>query len=247
MLKETYQPPRESKQAVIGILMMDARIKRIPGDVGNPATFPFPVLCRKVHGATLKRLINDRDPSLIEPFIKAGWELVKEGIKALTSTCGFMILFQQELAREFPIPVFASSLLQLPFIERTLRPHDRIGVLTADAGNLTVEHLQRAGGDINRITIFGLENKPNFQEAIFAESGHIDPAKVQAEVVQQTERMLAADNRIRSILLECSNLPPYAAAVQKAVGLPVYDFTTMINHVYMALTRSTFGPTPRKV
>jgi hypothetical protein len=229
---------------VIGILMMDARIERIPGDVGNPATFPFPVSCRKVHGATLKRLISDRDPSLLGPFIQAGWELVREGVQALTTTCGFMILFQQELAREFPVPVFTSSLLQLPFIERTLRPDDRIGVLTADAGNLTPEHLQRAGGDVSRITIFGLENQPYFREAIFAGTGHIDPAKVRSEVVRQSERMLAADNRIRSILLECSNLPPYAAAVQEAVGLPVYDFTTMIFHVYMALTRRPFGPTP---
>jgi hypothetical protein len=221
----------------IGILVMDARIKRIPGDVGNPATFPFPVLCRTVAGATLQRLITERDPSLLEPFIAAGWELVREGVKALTTTCGFMILFQEELAREFPVPVCTSSLLQLPFIERTLRPQDRIGILTADAGNLTPEHLRRAGGDLSRLTVCGLENGSFFREAIFSGSGRLDAGNVEAEVVAQARRMTTADPAIRAVLLECANLPPYAAAVQRAVGLPVYDFVTMIHHVQSALSR----------
>jgi hypothetical protein len=224
----------------IGILVMDARIKRIPGDVGNPATFPFPVLCRTVAGATLQRLITERDPSLLEPFIAAGWELVREGVKALTTTCGFMILFQEDLAREFPVPVCTSSLLQLPFIERTLRPQDRIGILTADAGNLTPEHLRRAGGDLSRLTVCGLENGSFFREAIFSGSGRLDAGNVEAEVVAQARRMTTADPAIRAVLLECANLPPYAAAVQRAVGLPVYDVVTMIHHVQSALSRTPF-------
>ena len=234
-VKATPAPP-----ATIGILVMDARIERIPGDVGNPATFPFPVLCRTVAGATLKRLITERDPSLLGPFIAAGRELVREGAKALTTTCGFMILFQEDLAREFPVPVFTSSLLQLPFIERTLRPQDRIGILTADAGNLTPEHLRRAGGDVSRLTVCGLENGPFFREAIFSGSGRLDAGNVEAEVVAQARRMTTADPAIRTVLLECANLPPYAAAVQRAVGLPVYDFVTMIHHVQSALLRAPF-------
>jgi len=224
----------------IGILVMDARIERILGDVGNPATFPFPVLCRTVAGATLKRLIAERDPSLLEPFIAAGRELVRQGVKALTTTCGFMILFQEDLARAFPVPVFTSSLLQLPFIERTLRPQDRIGILTADAGNLTEEHLRRAGGGVSRLTVGGLENGPFFREAIFSGSGRLDAGNVEAEVVAQARQMVAADPAIRAVLLECANLPPYAAAVQRAVSLPVYDFVTMIHYVQSTLSRAPF-------
>jgi hypothetical protein len=224
----------------IGILVMDARIERILGDVGNPATFPFPVLCRTVAGATLKRLIAERDPSLLGPFIAAGHELVREGVKALTTTCGFMILFQEDLARALPVPVFTSSLLQLPFIERTLGPLGRVGVLTADASNLTAEHLRRAGGDPERVTIAGLEKEPAFREAIFSGTGRIDPAAIQAEVVRQTERLVTENERIAAILFECANLPPYAAAVQNALGLPVYDFVTMIHYVHSALSRASF-------
>jgi hypothetical protein len=199
--------PITAAQPAIGMLVMDANIRRIPGDVGNPATFPFPVVCRTVAGATLERLIAKRDRSLLKPFVEAGWELVRQGVKALTTTCGFMVLFQRELAAEFPVPVFTSSLLQLPFIERSLRPRDRIGILTADAANLTAEHLRRAGGDEERLTVCGLEDQPCFREAIFSGSGRLEPEKVASEVVGQARRMVASDPAIRAILLECSNLP----------------------------------------
>jgi hypothetical protein len=223
-------------QPSIGILVMDAPIKRIPGDVGNPASFPFPAICRTVPGATLRRLIAERDRSLLAPFVEAGWELVRQGVRALTTSCGFMILFQEDLAREFPVPVFTSSLLQLPFIQATLRPRARIGILTADAFNLTTEHLCRAGGDLDRITVAGLENQPRFREAILEGSGRIDVPGVEAEVVEQAKRMLAADPHIAAFLFECANLPPYAAAVRAALGLPVYDAVTMIRHVHAAFS-----------
>jgi len=234
-VKSSPAPP-----PAIGILVMDARIERIPGDIGNPATFPFPVICRTVAGATLKRLIRERDRSLLDPFIAAGSELVRQGVKALTTTCGFLIVFQEELAREFPVPVFTSSLLQLPFIQATLRPQARIGIITADAANLTPEHLRRAGGAVERITVVGLEKQPKFSEAIFEGTGRIDVPGVASEVVKQANRMLAADPHIAAILFECANLPPYAAAIQAAVNLPVYDFCTMLYHVHAALVRTPF-------
>ena len=224
----------------IGILVMDARIERIPG---MSATLPrSPSRCSAARWQARPSSASSASGtrSLLEPFIAAGWELVRQGVKALTTTCGFMILFQQDLAREFPVPVFTSSLLQLPFIERTLRPQDRIGILTADAGNLTPEHLRRAGGDVGRLTVCGLENEPFFREAIFSGSGRLEIENVEAEVVAQARRMTTADPAIRAVLLECSNLPPYAAAVQRAVGLPVYDFVTMLHHVRATLVRTPF-------
>jgi hypothetical protein len=131
-----------------------------------------------------------------------------------------------------------SSLLQLPFIQATLRPQDRIGILTADASNLTPEHLRRAGGDLGRITVVGLESRPRFREAILDGTGRIDAPGVEAEVMDQAQRMLAADPRIAAILFECANLPPYAGAARAALGLPVYDAVTMIRHVHAALAQN---------
>ncbi|MCU0604450.1 MAG: aspartate/glutamate racemase family protein [Desulfobacterales bacterium] len=228
--------------ALIGILMMDTDIRRIPGDVGNPSTFPFPILRRTVPGAGLERLIRQRDPSLVTPFVEGGSELVRRGVQALTTSCGFMILFQEELSAALPVPVFTSSLLQLPLVQRGLSPHRRIGVITADAANLTAQHLLKAGGDLTRLTVRGLEEQPHFREAIFGGCGRIDPQGVEAEVVALARRMTAEEPAIGALVLECTNLPPYAAAIRKAVGLPVYDIVTLIRHLHSALARTAFPP-----
>ena len=232
------------KQPAIGILVTDAIITRPPGDVGNPATYPFPVLYRRVPCASLDRIIEKEDPELLPLILDAARELVREGAAAITSTCGFMILYQPELARELPVPVFLSSLLQLPFIRGILNPDDQIGIITANAGHLTPRHLRLAGlEDMGAVKISGLENQPAFREAIFSGSGGFDPEAIQKEVVGAARELIRKNPRVKSILLECSNLPPYAAAVQRATGLPVFDFNTMIHQVYRAVQPFSYsGP-----
>ena len=150
-----------------------------------------------------------------------------------------MILYHDVMAREFPVPVFMSSLLQLPFISRMLKPGEKIGIITASAKTLTPKHLQIAtnGADIP-LAIAGMEEQKHFYDAIHAEAGDFDA--VEAEVVQVTQNLIEKEDKIKAILLECTDLPPYAAATQEAVGLPVFDFTTMINYVYSGLVRRRF-------
>jgi len=232
------------KQPVIGILVTDAVITRPPGDVGNPATYPFPVLYQRVPSASLERIIEKEDPELLLPILEAARELVRRGAAAITSTCGFMILYQPELARQLPVPVFLSSLLQLPFLRRVLDPEDQIGIITANARHLTPRHLRLAGlDDMEAVRISGLENQPAFREAIFSGSGGFDPEAIQKEVVGAARELIRKNPRVRIFLLECSNLPPYAASVQQATGLPVFDFNTMIQQVYRAIQPSPYsGP-----
>jgi len=238
-----YQAKKDqvSYGEAIGILLLDSYIAFVPGDVGNATTYSFPVRYKVVKGASVERLINQQDPSLLKPFIEAGWDLVREGVKAITGDCGFMILFQEQLAKEFPVPVFMSSLLQIPFISRTLAPGEKVGVITADGRNLTDKHLKAAGVDKNMpLVVAGMHDQPNFFEAILAEKGRLDFDKIEEEVVGVATRMVREDPKVKTILLECSDLPPYAAAVQRAVNLPVFDFTTMINYVFLALVRKRF-------
>ncbi len=234
-------PQELSRAPRLGILMTDAVITRPVGDVGNAATFPFVTFYERVQGASLERLIRRKDPDLIAAFVAAGHRLVARGARAVTSTCGFLVLFQAELAAALPVPVFASSLLQLPMIERALGPRRRIGVLTADAGNLTDELLRRAGADPARSIRAGLEGQPHFHEAIFSGSGRLDQAVVEAEVVAAARQLVADHPEIGALLLECANLPPYAAAVQTAVGLPVFDFNTMLFSIAAALAPTRFA------
>jgi len=227
----------------IGILLLKSFIPFPPGDVGNATTFPFPVRYKVVKGASVERMIDKADPTLIRPFIDAGWALVKEGVKAITGDCGFMILFQDELAKEFPVPVFMSSLLQLPFMFSMLSSKDKVGIVCANSNSLTGSYLKLAGlteTELERVCIAGMQHEEEFCKTIFEENGILDFNKIEQEAVHVCDNLVRGDNNIKVLLLECSDLPQYAAAIQKAVNMPVFDFTTMINYVFSALVRKRF-------
>ncbi|MEA3507697.1 MAG: aspartate/glutamate racemase family protein [Synergistota bacterium] len=225
----------------IGILILDASYPCVPGNVGNASTYDFPVRYREVRGASINRLLNERDPSLLQPFIDAARELEAEGVKAITGACGFMALFQRQVAESVRVPVFLSSLLQVPFIHRTLAPDQKVGIITANAGVLTREHFASTGiGDDIPIVAGGMEEQQEFRTAILEEKGTLDSDKIEREVVGVAERLVAKNPEVGAILLECSDLPPYAAAIQNAVGLPVFDFITMIRYVHSSVVRTPF-------
>src|SRR5215471_12490620 len=127
--------------AKVGILMLETRFPRIPGDMGNAETWPFPVLYKVVPGASPWRVVCDRAEGLLDAFLSAAEELVRLGADGITTTCGFLSLYQRELAAYVGVPVATSSLMQIPFIERVLPPGKRVGVLTVSAPNLSEEHL----------------------------------------------------------------------------------------------------------
>ena len=127
--------------ARVGILMLDTRFPRIPGDMGNAATWPFPVLYKVVPGASPRRVVHDKAAGLLDSFLDAAEELVRRGADGITTTCGFLSLFQREIAEHVGVPVATSSLMQIPLIERVLPPGKRVGILTVSAANLTGEHL----------------------------------------------------------------------------------------------------------
>lgn len=226
----------------IGILILDAAYPCIPGNVGNASTFDFPVRYKVVKNASIDRLLNQRDPSLLDPFIEAARELQDEGVKAITGACGFMALFQRQVADAVDIPVFLSSLLQVQFIYQMLPRGRKIGIISADSSALTLEHFSSVGiaPDVPLI-LGGMENQKEFREAVLLEKGTLDSDQIQHEVVEVAEQMVYKDPDIAVILLECSDLPPYAAAVQAAVNRPVFDFITMIQYVHSALVRRPFN------
>lgn len=225
----------------IGILILDAAYPCVPGNVGNASTFDFPVRYKVVKNASIDRLLNQQDPSLLDPFIDAAQELQDEGVKAITGACGFMALFQRQVVDALDIPVFLSSLLQIPFIYQMLPRGRKIGVISADSSALTLEHFSSVGinPDIPLI-IGGMENQKEFREAVLLEKGTLDSDQIKREVVEIAEEMVYKDPDIAVIVLECSDLPPYAAAVQAAVNRPVFDFITMIQYVHSALVRRQF-------
>ena len=226
----------------LGVVMLDHDLVRPPGDVGNPDTFPFPTLHRMIKGVSLERLLN-RDPAILEELIRAGRELEQAGAWGLASGCGFFVIFQAQVAAALSIPVFLSSLIQVPFVQQTIGPKAAVGVLTAHSGRLTQDHLKAAGASLESTVKVGLQDKPAFYEGVLKSGGEYDQEAMEKEIVAGAEVLAAQEingRPVRAIVFECTNLPPFAQAVQKAVGLPVYDSTTLVRSACRAAFRSGF-------
>ncbi len=219
----------------IGILMLDTVFPRIPGDIGNAATFPFPVKYKVVRDALPAIVVEKGGEGLLPLFAAAARELEAEGVRAITTSCGLLAAFQQELAGAVRVPVFTSSLLQVPIIERLLPPGQKIVVVTANSRALSPRHFQAAGIDRGRVAVIGLEEQPEFYAVFVRQKLSLDVAKVAAELraVAATIRDSLPD--AGAVVCECTNLPPFRAIFRQTTGLPVFDIVTLVNYIRSSL------------
>lgn len=226
---------------IIGILKLDTDFTPfIPGDVSNASTFNFPVTYEVVEGLTIGRATS-KDPTALEALIKAGQKLTNAGVKAITSSCGYLGFFQRDLARILKVPVFLSSLLQLPFISAMIGPDQKVGVICAREATFDNSLLESVGVDPRLpIVVKGLDNFENFSQFLMKNVGYLDSDLIEEEVVNLARNMVKENPSVKAILLECADLPPYSKAVQQATGLPVFDFVTLINYVFSAMVRMKF-------
>ena len=234
-----YYGGRTNYGQSIGILMLDTTFPRIPGDIGNATTFPYPVLYKTVTGATPKRVVEEADVTLIQPFIDAGMELVRQGARAIVTSCGFMAIYQKEMAAALPVPVYTSSLLQLPLVAAMLKPDQCVGIMTANSDSLGERHFLGVGAEKIRKVVYGIQD--TYAGDIFLKNGAaIDPEKAEASMVEVALRMVKEHPEVGAIVFECTNMPPFAAAVQRATGVPVFDIVTLTDYVHSALCRSPY-------
>ncbi|ACB85423.1 aspartate/glutamate racemase family protein [Natranaerobius thermophilus] len=223
----------------IGILLLDFHAPFIPGDVGNATTYDYPVKFKLVEGLTFDRLLN-KDKSALDSLIKAAKELEQQGVRAITADCGFFALFQKEVAEALDVPVFLSSLLQVPFISSIIGKNSKVGIISAVASSLDETFFDAVNVDSSSVALKGLEDKENFRKFGVEETGILDTEAVEQEVISAVEDLLEENPDVQAILIECSMLPPYGKAVQEATGLPVFDFITMIDHVFTAVVKKEY-------
>lgn len=219
----------ESYGQGIGILLLDARMPFVPGDVANASTYNYPVIFKLVEGLEADVCLNGA-PEFAEAIADGARELAAQGVKGISSDCGFMLQYQQAAADAVDIPVALSSLLQLPLIERSVGASQPIAIITADSTNLTMDFLERAGiRPKNPIVIRGMQDEPEFRSAILEAKGTLDTDLITAETVAMAKSIQEEHPDLGAIVLECSLLPPYAGAVQAATGVPVFDFISVID------------------
>jgi hypothetical protein len=223
----------------LGILMLETAFPRIAGDAGNPASWPFPVLIEVVAGASPERVVRARATGLVDAFAAAGNELAARGAAAIVTTCGFLALHQAELASRVPVPFAASSLVQLPLVARLLPAGRRPGVVTIDAAALTRAHLLGAGAD-PELPVAGVPPDGEFARTFLGNRASLDVAAAEREVVAAARSLVARCPEVGAIVLECANMPPYAAAVARGAGVPVYDLLTLGRWLCAGLSPAVF-------
>jgi hypothetical protein len=205
----------------LGILMLDTHFPRLPGDIGRADSFAFPVRHAVVSGASPQRVVREADASLLEPFIDAARPLVTEGAAAIATSCGFLALWQRELQAALPVPVWSSSLLKLGELALP-------GVLTVDAAALTPAHLRAVDADPDT-PIVGLEPGCALQRTLLEDLPTLDAERAERDAVVAARRLVERHPQIRSIVLECTNLPPYADAIRSATGRPVHHIISLLH------------------
>ena len=226
--------------AKLGILMLEARFPRIPGDMGNAGTFPFPVLYKVVRGASPQRVVRERAQGLLDVFLEAAAELVAQGADGITTNCGFLSLYQAELAAHLGVPVATSSLMQAPFIQALLPPGRRVGILTISASTLTDAHLKAAGVP-EGTPVIGTDGGTEFTRAILGDEPTLDVAAAERDILSAGEELVARHPETGAVLLECTNMGPYARSLSEHLRLPVFDIVSFMAWFHSALSPRDFG------
>ena len=224
----------------IGVLSLESYFPKPPGHIKNPSSLPFTLSYEIISGLTVPDLLNVPSPDMLAPLVAAARRLEARGVKAITGSCGFLALFQPQIARAVTVPVCLSSLLLLPLIHAmTARP---VGVLTASAAALTPEHFAAVGAAQVPVEVEGMDQSAEFAQVILRnERQAMDLEQIEADLIIAGQRLIVRAPEVGAILLECTDLPPYAAALQRALARPVFDVITLTNFVHTAVLRQPFS------
>jgi hypothetical protein len=211
------------------------QLEELPGNSTNPKTFKFPVKYCRVKGANIYTILENPCQSALRAMIREARLVEEEGLRAITTSCGFNALFQSELADSVRVPVFTSSLMQIPLIQKMLKKVQTIGVITAKKSSLTERHLKNVGIDDEILLhIEGLESCTEWNKIFLAPEEDIDISMVEKDIVDIACSMKKTSD-IGAFVLECTDLPPFSDAIRKATDCLVFDFVTLTNFVYRAL------------
>ena len=232
-----------SQTPLIGILCWEEgcvpqglqQLESLLGNSTNPDTFQFPVKYSRIKGANVHTILESPCQKVLELMIHEAKKMEEQGVKAITTSCGFNAIFQIELADAVDIPVFTSSLMQVPLVQNMLGKQKKLGVITAKKSALSSQHLKNAGinSDVS-LHIQGLESCTEWNKIFVSPDEVIDLATIEHDIINIASLMMEQSD-IGAFILECTDLPPFADAIRKVTGRPVFDFVTLTNMVYQSI------------
>jgi len=226
----------------IGILVLQIDYPIFPGNIANALTFNFPVRYGVIKTNIPAANIFNGDKQFVEPMLNIGNELVADGVKAIVGACGYFGFLQKDLAGLLDVPTFMSSLLQIPLILSALKPSQKLGIVCANKKALSDNLLKNL--DLlnykNRLIVEGLDDQEEFTTNVIGMIGVLNLKKYEDEVVNKARYLVANNDNIGAILLECSDFPAFAKQVSIATQLPVFDFVTLINWIHESIVKKEY-------
>jgi hypothetical protein len=241
----TWWPGRNISGVTIGLVQLRANLPMIPGNMGNYTTFDFPVLGREMNVNNVMDVMAPKPTkNFTDGIVEAAKWLELQGVSAIMGVCGFFGTYQKVVQDRIDTPFFSSSLMMTPMIVQSLPRNKKVGVLTANGPLLASGQAMENCGlsrelQASRVVIESLENDKEFAKAMALE-GSYNVARVEADVLKGTKRLLKKDKDIAVIMLECTELSPHAVAVQKMAKMPVWDFTSLTKWIYSGCVRRPF-------
>ncbi len=229
----------------VGIIQLPANIPMLPGDMGNPTTFPFPVLYEVIPDIDPFWVLSDKPhPEVLKRTIIAAHRLEMQGCRAIIGNCGFFANYQPEVSQAITVPFYSGSLMQVPMVLNAVGSNKKVGVLTANAKLLVPSPALKNSGvrdeDMDRVVIYGAEHGKQMNN-VTGEKGQFSPEDLRDELVALAKKMTEEHPDIGAMILECTEFPPYAHAIQEATRLPTYDFVTMTKFMHLGAMHKPYG------
>lgn len=231
----------------LGIMVLDDIFPGFPGDVRNASAWGFPIQYDLVRNIDVKMLVFDEDKSpCLPPMLEAAKRLEEMGCRAICGECGYFAWFQEELAGSVSVPIFSTSLLQVPFIQKTIGPKNDVGIVCFRSKCLTDEHLRRVGVEPgSNYKIIGADDDcPEFDRLWDydrrPEIPYADYEASERDMIKVCRRFVKENPSIRSIMLECTGMQPFARAVQRELDLPVYSWGTLLDFAWSVVAHRDY-------
>lgn len=233
----------------LGIIILDDVYPGFPGDVRNASAFPFPIQYEIVEDVDIWKLVHGEDKApLLEPIQRAAKKLEMMGCRAIAAECGYFAYFQKDIAGYVDIPVFMSSLLQVPFAQQLIGPERVVGIMAARKNQLLQEHLEAVDIQLgSNYVIAGAEDDgqcPEFENLWYAPVRPDPPQanyeKAESEFLKVCVDFYQAHPNMGAMMLECTGMQPFARAVQRAIDIPIFSWGTLLDYAYSVVVHRDY-------
>jgi hypothetical protein len=233
----------------LGIIILDERYPGFPGDVRNASAYPFPIQFEIVKDVDIPRLVFEEDKSpCLEPIKTAAKNLEAIGCRAIAAECGYFAYFQKEIAAAVDVPVFMSSLLQVPWAQQLIGPDKVVGVLAALKKYMTDTHLSAVGIQPGSNFVLGgamddgrceefdnlwiVDKRPEIPQANYE--------KAEKAFVVVAAEFYHAHPNMGAMVLECTGFQVFARAVQREIDIPVFSWGTLLDYAFAVTVHRDF-------